>query len=229
MKGLLTSLRTNATDRLKNPIIGAFVFAWCALNINGLVVFALADNEKKSIIASNKNWSSVDDLLCPLLIAIVYLIILPLLNLMYEFLNDGVFNSIRDKRKSKEDTLRFTRLKSTVSAKIEADESFIRSKKEKNIHDWVKEKAQFRKQIIHVKEKSSQHLASLSKAENELNRTKTLYKNQSETYEKRVEILNQKIAKIERHLKAPLVNNKWVIDDINEIKREFLIDQDIPF
>ena len=160
MKELLSSLRSNATNRLRNPIVGAFVLAWCSININGLVVFALSDNEKKLSIASHKVWSVDDDFIYPLLIAIGYLILLPLLNLIYERINDGVYNSIRHERKSQDDIERYARQKRTTSAKIEADEGFIRVQKDKKIERWLEEKNQYRKQLLAIKEKQSENYPS---------------------------------------------------------------------
>lgn len=70
MKDLLKSLKDNATSRLNNPIIGAFVLSWMFLNINGVARFILESNQGKLDIIKNKNWGVTDDLLIPFLVSV---------------------------------------------------------------------------------------------------------------------------------------------------------------
>ncbi|AUI86249.1 hypothetical protein BS333_07515 [Vibrio azureus] len=175
MKEVLKSLKENATSRLKNPIVGAFALSWCALNINGLTVFILSSSTEKIKIASNKVWSFNGDLLIPLSIAILYLLLLPILNLAYEFINDGVINSFRDKRQNKTDKERFVRQKSTVGAKIEADEEYIRKLKDQEIENWLQEKALRNKQFIEQKSKYSSLLVLLSEKEQQFSQSRAQY------------------------------------------------------
>ncbi|HEH9416534.1 TPA: hypothetical protein SIA31_000518 [Aeromonas sobria] len=77
MKDLLKSLKDNATSRLSNPIVGAFVLSWMLLNINGVARFLLEDNQGKLEIIKLKKWDFTDDLLFPFSISLAYLILLP--------------------------------------------------------------------------------------------------------------------------------------------------------
>ena len=47
MKDIVKSIKDNATSRLKNPVVGAFVLAWTVLNINGVSLFLLVDSTTK--------------------------------------------------------------------------------------------------------------------------------------------------------------------------------------
>lgn len=96
MKDLLKSLKDNATSRLNNPIIGAFVLSWMFLNINGVARFILESNQGKLDIINNKSWGFTDDLAVPFLVSIGYLVILPILNTIYSFIHDNCIDKVRD-------------------------------------------------------------------------------------------------------------------------------------
>ena len=83
MKDIVKSIKDNATSRLKNPVVGAFVLAWTVLNINGISLFILVDATTKIEMVKGKSWGLVDDFVLPLLVAVTYLIVLPLLNMYY--------------------------------------------------------------------------------------------------------------------------------------------------
>jgi hypothetical protein len=167
MKDILKSLKDNTTSRLKNPVVGAFCLAWCALNVNGLAIFILSDTETKIRIISGKTWSFNEDIAFPLFVAVIYLLLLPLLNLAYEFINDGVINNLRDKQQNQIDEQRFIRKKSTVGAKVEADEEYIRKLKDCEIDNWLEEKGVRNKEFISHKEKYSRLLATLNEKEHQ--------------------------------------------------------------
>ncbi|NRG05105.1 hypothetical protein HRJ46_17590, partial [Vibrio coralliilyticus] len=164
MKDVLKSLKDNATSRLRNPV-GAFVLSWCALNINGLATFILSSNFEKLKIISHKSWLLTEDVLFPLAIAFVYLLLLPLLNLAYEYVSEGVINKMREKHKNTTDTARFQLLKSTVAAKIEADEEYIRKLKDQQIEGWLEEQSKRNKEFINQKQKYSTLLVSHNEKE----------------------------------------------------------------
>lgn len=100
MKDIVKSLKDNATSRLKNPVIGAFVLSWTVLNINGVLLFLLVDSDTKIEIVKGKSWSTIDDFILPLAVSIAYLLFLPLLNMAYEFINDGFINFYRKQRQN---------------------------------------------------------------------------------------------------------------------------------
>ena len=210
MKDVFKSLKENATSRLKNPVVGAFVLAWCALNINGLTIFTLSGTADKIHIVSNKVWSLNEDILLPLFIAILYLILLPLLNLVYELINDGVINSLRHRRQNNADKERFLQQKSTVGAKIEADEEFIRKLKDKEVENWLQEKALRSKQMIEQKAKYAELFQSSSEKE------QTFYQSRSELNNK-IEALKSELAITEQqfnHSEQDAAAKVTYLDDV---------------
>lgn len=248
MKDLLKSVKDNATSRLKNPVVGAFVLAWCALNINGLATFLLSDNVRKLEIVANKNWSIVDDVALPLCVSFIYLVLLPILNLAYEYVSDGVINSIRDKHKNANDAARFFRLKSTVAAKVEADEEFIRKLKDQQIEGWLEEQSKRNKEFLQLKERYSSLIAQLNEKEQQIAVLRsewasdiTELKNKINTKDvhaaSKLTYLDSSLGEMEKILdsfESELFaeDTKEIRGKISEIKSKFDIidwDEDIPF
>ena len=148
MKEIMKSLKDNAISRLKNPIVGAFALSWTILNINGLSLFLLGDTPTKIEIIKHKNWMLTDDFLIPLSIAIIYLIVLPLLNMVYELINDGLINFYRSKKKNDRDKKLAIQKKETVIAEIESDISYLQKLKDKDIDRWLEEKRKRNEEFI---------------------------------------------------------------------------------
>lgn len=125
MKDIVKSLKDNATSRLKNPVIGAFVLSWTVLNINGVLLFLLVDSDTKIEIVKGKSWSTIDDFILPLAVSIAYLLFLPLLNMAYEFINDGFINFYRKQRQNITAKKLAIQKKETVIAEIESDVAYL--------------------------------------------------------------------------------------------------------
>ncbi|ELV8644689.1 hypothetical protein QNE66_004412 [Vibrio vulnificus] len=248
MKDLLKSVKDNATSRLKNPVVGAFVLAWCALNINGLATFLLSDNAKKLEIVANKNWSIVDDVALPLSVSFIYLILLPILNLAYEYVSDGVINSIRDKNKNANDVARFFRLKSTVAAKVEADEEFIRKLKEQQIEGWLEEQSKRNREFLQLKERYSSLIAQLNEKEQQLVIQRSEWSSDIQELKNKINTQDIDAASKLTYLESSLGGMEKILDSIDgelfehdtkeirskisEIKSKFgmtVWDDDIPF
>ncbi|MGF1747714.1 hypothetical protein [Vibrio cionasavignyae] len=249
MKDIFKSLKENATSRLKNPIIGAFVLAWCALNISGLATFFLSDNEAKLRIVSTKVWSFSSDIIVPLVIGIIYLLLLPLLNLAYEFINEGVINNFRDNQQNQNDKRRFIRQKSTVAAKIEADEEYIRKLKDSDIEGWVAEQGDRNREFISQKEKYASLLVTFSEKENHFKISNSLLKRDlNETHSKlthlegdvavKLSYLESALTEMDKKINAlenqeydsTNLNIKELRSSVDEVRTKFGIwDDDIPF
>lgn len=247
MKDIFRSLKTNFTSRFSNPVFGAFVLSWCALNINGLATFILSDTENRLSIISNKSWVILDDVVLPLVIALCYLLLLPILNLAYEYVNDGFINSFRDKHKNKLKRDEFVRLKSTVSAKIEADEEYVRKLKEKEVDSWVEEKTTRNNEVIQLKEKYSATIAVLKQRDHQLALSFRERKSEVEEISAKLTDAEEEYVQKLNYLESFLYDiqelnknefgdgkkgNKELRDKISEVRDRFDIvdfDDDIPF
>lgn len=248
MKDILKSVKDNATSRLTNPVVGAFVLAWCALNINGLATFVLSDNSRKLEIISHKHWAITNDVMLPLGIAFMYLLLLPSLNLAYEYVSDGIINSIRDRHKNTNDKARFLRKKSTVAAKIESDEEFIRKLKDQQIEGWLEEKSKRNKEFIQQKERYSALIAQLNEKDQQLAITRSEWSSDRTELKAKIQVLESdsaskltyldislsELSKILDSIEALLIekDTKELRSKIADIKSKFDItdwDDDIPF
>ena len=159
MKDVLKSLKDNATSRLNNPIIGAFVLSWMFFNINGVARFILESNQGKLDIIKNKSWGVTDDLLIPFSVSVGYLVILPILNTLYSFRHDNCIDQVRDRNSNKAQKDAFIRRKETVCAKIESTDEYVVKLKDKELELWAGQKLELIREIINLKGKYAKLLS----------------------------------------------------------------------
>lgn len=248
MNEVIKSIKENATSRMKNPIIGAFVLSWIALNINGVSKFLLVDSTEKIKIINSKQWVFVDDILYPFLIAITYLLLLPILNIAYERMNDGYFNLKRSKIKNTTAQKIAEMRKKTVSHEVEADVGYIRTLKEKQVEKWVESQSIRNREIIALKEKHAKIITDNDERvrvlQNANNASMTEIKSQKENIkqlraeqashrsvvEDMMNILDKTINEIENQSGEASKSDIKKIKDITlKLRNEFNIWDDIPF
>ncbi|MEI8607852.1 hypothetical protein P4S70_01430 [Enterovibrio sp. Hal110] len=162
MKDIVKSIKDNATSRLKNPVVGAFVLAWTVLNINGVSLFLLVDSTTKIELVKGKSWGLVDDFAIPLLVAVIYLITLPLLNMAYEFINDGLINFHRNRQRNITAKKLAIQKRETVIAEIESDMTYLKKLKDKEIDHWLDQKSVRNNEFITLKNRYSKLVSDSS-------------------------------------------------------------------
>ncbi|WP_342058585.1 hypothetical protein [Aeromonas sp. OTU364] len=250
MKDLLKSLKDNATSRLNNPIIGAFVLSWMFLNINGVARFILEGNQGKLDIIKNKSWVFTDDLVIPFLVSIGYLVILPILNAVYSFIHDNCIDKVRDENSNKAQKDAFLRRKETVSAKIESTDEYVVKLKDKELDLWAEQKLELIREIISLKGKYSKLLSDFElkskefRSENNkmslsIGQLEDANKNLSAQDSEQRDYIRKVVTNLDKLLNSIenkiLSNNK--VDEIEKIRNEildvrnkfYLWDDDIPF
>ncbi|TNZ95900.1 hypothetical protein CGK38_03280 [Vibrio parahaemolyticus] len=168
MKDIYRSIKENATSRLKNPVIGAFVLSWTVLHLNGVGLFFLVDNDTKIKMIHNKAWELFGDFLIPLGIAVCYLITLPLLNMAYEFMNEGLVNFNRTIQKHSREEKLAKQKKKTVVAEVECDVAYIQKLKDKEIDGWLEQQAKRNREFIDIKERYAGIVAEARKDRSKL-------------------------------------------------------------
>ncbi|EMN7140481.1 hypothetical protein WB851_002173 [Vibrio parahaemolyticus] len=122
MKTLINSLQENTVSRLKNPLVGAYVFSWTIWNIADVMLFILSSNAEKIKMISESTFELANDLLFPLGISLIYLLVVPILNMLYERIVDGVINKYRNAFKQKTLQEHNYTVKRTTIAKLDSDE-----------------------------------------------------------------------------------------------------------
>lgn len=251
MKDIVKSIKDNATSRLKNPIVGAFILAWTVLNINGISLFMLGDSTTKIEIVKGKSWGTFDDFVLPLLVAIIYLLALPILNMLYELINDGWINFYRYRRRNITAKELAIQKKETVIAEIEADKTYIQKQKDKDIYNWIEQKTARNNEFIALKERYSKLVSdstedkrnSLTKL-SETNGQLLQMQNQHDHFEKgqqqkrlSVEQVTNKIEELLNNIENKGNDGELISGDVKELRKiisslrlDFAIwDDDIPF
>lgn len=251
MKDIVKSIKDNATSRLKNPVVGAFVLAWIVLNINGVSLFLLVDATTKIEIIKGKSWGLVDDFVQPLLVAITYLLVLPLLNMVYEFINDSLINFHRSRQKNITTKKLAIQKKETVIAEIESDMSYLQKLKDKDIDNWLEEKTARNNEFIALKERYAKlvtdsaedkrkSLTELSETKRQLFTMKSEHGNLEKEQQKKRLVVEQTTDQLETLLKSienrgserqlAATDVKNIRKLIDSLRLEFCIwDEEIPF
>lgn len=87
MKELLTTFFETSKERIKNPLIGAFIFSWIAFNWRPILILLFSEKQiegKLTLIGAE--YSSINHALWfPLLAALFYVVILPYFSWLLEF------------------------------------------------------------------------------------------------------------------------------------------------
>lgn len=125
MKELLQSIFSTSKERIANLIIGTFLISWTAFNWKP-IIFIITSNQKieDKINYIDSNFSSINNLLLfPLVAVLIYILIIPYVNLLFEYL------------------LEFSRIKRN-SISISKQKQIIENKKELAIEEIKLEEAQ---------------------------------------------------------------------------------------
>lgn len=88
MKELLNTIFATSKERVSNPIIGTFIISWIAFNWKP-IIFIIISNQKieEKIAYIDLNFSNIGNILVfPLLAVILYVLVVPYINLLFEYL-----------------------------------------------------------------------------------------------------------------------------------------------
>ena len=100
-------------------------------------------------------WDLYSDFAIPILLSILYLLVLPFLNMAYEFVNDGLINFHRDRNKNITARKLAIQKRETVIAEIESDITYLQKLKDKEIDTWLEQKTARNNEFILLKERYS--------------------------------------------------------------------------
>ncbi|ENJ5962809.1 hypothetical protein HYO33_22925 [Vibrio parahaemolyticus] len=165
MKTLINSLQENTVSRLKNPLVGAYVFSWTIWNIADVMLFILSSNAEKIKMINESTFELANDLLFPLGISLIYLLVVPILNMLYERIVDGVINKYRNAFKQKTLQEHYYTVKRTTIAKLDSDEEENRKLRDRQLDTWADEKQRMSETIIQFR---AEHAEKMAKIDNEI-------------------------------------------------------------
>ena len=125
MKELLQTIFMTSKERISNPIIGTFLISWTAFNWKPIIFLFISGQKIEDKIAYiDSNLSSINNLLFfPLIAVFIYVLIIPYVNLLFEYL------------------LEFSRIKRNFIL-ISKQKQIIENKKELAIEEIKLEEAQ---------------------------------------------------------------------------------------
>ncbi|PSU15389.1 hypothetical protein [Photobacterium damselae] len=133
---------------MKNLLVGAYVFSWTIWNITDVILFLLSNNYEKIEIIKGSRFEVQNDFLVPLIISIVYLVVVPMLNMLYERIVDDIINKYRNAFKQKTLQDHYYSVKRTTIAKLDSDEDENRKLRDRQLDTWAEEKQKMSEIII---------------------------------------------------------------------------------
>ncbi len=193
MKQIITSIHETTLSRIRNPIIGAFIFSWLLLNIKGVAYFLFSSTEQKLGII--KNWSPTleSDFGIPATMALAYLILLPIIQLAYQYFDDVMLQPVKHNLKHQSLINYYQSLKSVNEKKADSDEERIARMKDEKILNWIDEKKRMSATIIANREEYSKQVSELKDIESKVLPTlerHTLRENKLNEYIKRLKFVH---------------------------------------
>jgi hypothetical protein len=141
LKNTTKSINDVAISRLKNPIVSAFVLAWCTLHVKGIAIFLMLEKSEQIEILRNRSFDLKSDLGYPLLFASFYLIILPIISLLHELYRDETIDS-RSKWIAK----------ARINREIEVEKDYLRQIKHSNIQKYIDERKQVYELTVYLRQ-----------------------------------------------------------------------------
>ncbi|ELA9293056.1 hypothetical protein QUO15_004523 [Vibrio parahaemolyticus] len=192
MNQIITSIHETTLNRIRNPIIGTFVFSWLLLNIKGVAYFLLSSVERKINIIKSWNPTLESDFGIPAAVTIAYLILLPLIQLAYQYFDDVMLQPVKHDFKHQSLINYYKSLKAVNERKADSDEERIARMKDEKILNWVDEKKRMSATILANREEYSKQVSELKDIEKKVLPTLELHKlkeNRLNEYIKRLKIV----------------------------------------
>ena len=139
MKDILNVIKENTTSRLKNHIIGSYLFSWVLCHIQDILIFIMSPKDKQLELISSSSFDSYDDIAKPLFFMVLYLFVLPFLNITYErFFYFCQKKRIRIKNNYMIDY--YTNITESNIAKVKSNEDHAKELTTKELESWVSQK-----------------------------------------------------------------------------------------
>lgn len=111
MKEFIQSLFETSNERIKNPFIGSYIIAFIVFNWRPFIFIVLSDSRiEDKIVVINHEYCKKEALFWPLAIALFYTLILPYINLLFDYLlsfsnqrkenrkNENILNNLKQKK-----------------------------------------------------------------------------------------------------------------------------------
>lgn len=162
LKDITSTLKDTTLSRLKNPVLGSFIFCWMIVNMKTCLLFLFNSNDDRLNLINSYAPSMFNDFLYPALLTVFYIFIFPFSLVIYDLFNEGVIKKLRNNIKQQNLKKFYQSNKTTNEAKVASDEDVIKQLIISNINEWPIKKDHISKQILDMKSLHSHRVNELS-------------------------------------------------------------------
>lgn len=207
-KNIINSATDSASDRIKNPLVGAFIFAWiaCNWNIVFIMLFSSKNIEEKIGYALDV-YSWKYGFWSPVLVAFLYVLFVPIANLLIDVvLKKFVLLSLHNQHEKRIAILEMKKVEEKNRAEVDIAYEKIKTGAEKEIQE-------IRESITESKEREGQ----LTQEAKELKEKIDFLNNEIEKIKHEAESNVEELTGMIAILKG---KNSALVDENNKIKSQ---------
>ncbi|MGO3396177.1 MAG: hypothetical protein ACTINL_06730 [Serratia proteamaculans] len=169
-KELFSSVRASAVERVKNPILGALTFSWCAFNWDKILILFFSSSIIEEKIKIIKSTSSIDSaILHPLYSTAAITLLLPFISAITVFFQNKPIMFTVDKQTDRSDHRLSRKIKSEV-LRAEGDIAYERVKtgEQLKIQNMLSDIAKSREDASEMQEKIESMYSNLLETQERL-------------------------------------------------------------
>ena len=162
MQKTIDSIKESLLERFKNPLIGTFVLVWLVTNIKIIAEMIFSDNQRRILLVNSLTFDLVSDLAIPVFFCVIYLYLIPYLNLLHEKVYELRISAIRTKNKNAHLRWFYQNQSKLNEQKIRSQEAYLNKKIEMNLENWSNERVNLNALIASHKIKESNQENNIS-------------------------------------------------------------------
>ncbi|MEZ9872991.1 hypothetical protein [Vibrio sp. 10N.261.51.C6] len=140
MKELVSALSQATANRLKAPILGAFILAWLAWNHIYVIEFFFSESKDKITFVKSLEFHLLSDLVIPAVIAVLYTFGLPWLQHQVDKLKYSFIDDKRIRAKHSRDKSKYESLGGTARAQAECSLEYQKEKLGRDLDLWAEQR-----------------------------------------------------------------------------------------
>lgn len=168
------------THRMKSPLVGTFIISWVLINHSFLLEFVFTSLDSKVMLAKESRFSLTTDLIYPFGLTLLYLVVVPAVQLGVDWL---VLNTLGDSRK-KHDSL------VSRNAVVSTQEYQQRLMNEQ-LTKWDTDRTDLLSQIDNLKKEVESSRSEYKKIKGQHDVLEMLYESKDEAIDKALESLQR--------------------------------------
>lgn len=178
MNNLLASLSSTVTNRLRTPIIGAFLLSWFFWNGLEILLFLYSSSESKIAILSGSSTTLPipsqtpykDYFFAPAFLALVYTFVIPVIQHQVDKYKYLIIDERREKSKNSRDKDKFQRLAEVSEMRVRASDEFNRELSLRNLDNWEQQRENYEKDAENLRDQITNLNTQVSDLQSEQDR-----------------------------------------------------------